>query len=219
MRTPNSIVLALVVTGCSYASNSNHGVTRAELKGTASVVFTNATPDPICNMQIQHDGDRSFGDNWLPAELPSGKSIDLRVKPGTYMATWNTCKRDGRPYHAGTLVGQNAFVVKDGKDMVQLFAYVADTVAPTKRAAPRDFHTMVKFPGQVCDGQVAGIDSTSRPKDAAKKSVATADPHDMSEFIDTKATKTKRKTPMKASLDRKHDLGDRRVGFAQRKLR
>ncbi len=215
MRTPNSIVLALVVTGCSIAGTTNHGVTRAELAGTASVVFTNATPEPICNMQIQHDGARAFGDNWLPAELPSGSSIDLRVQPGTYMATWNTCKRDGKPYHAGTLVGQNAFTVKDGKDMVQLFAYVADTVAPTKRAAPRDFHTMVKFPGQICDGQVAAIDSTSRPKE--QKTVAAADPHDMSEFIDTKATKTKRKTPMKASLDRKHDLGDRRVGFAVRK--
>lgn len=221
MRTTTIFTFALTVSGCAAMRGpANHGVTRSELKGTASVVFTNATPEPICNMQIQHDGAPVFGDNWLPSELPSGKSVDLQVKPGTYMATWNTCKREGRPYHAGTLVSQNAFTLKDGKDAVQLFAYVADTVAPTKRAAPRDFHTMIKFPGQICDGVIAGVDSLSQPprNDAIKsKPVATAERNDMSAFIDQKAAKTPRKTPMKASLVRKHDVGDGRVGFTERK--
>jgi hypothetical protein len=39
----------------------------------------------------------------------------------------------------------------------------------------------------------------------------------MSTFIDTKAKKSPRKTPMKASLDRKHDLGDRKVGFREKR--
>jgi hypothetical protein len=167
MRTISILAFTVTVSGCAMSGSANYGVTRSELKGTASVVFTNATPDPICSMQIQRDGERSFGDNWLPAQLESGMSVDLKMKPGTYMATWNTCKRDGRPYHAGTLTAQNAFTIKDGKDAVQLFAYVADTTAPTKRAAPRDFHTMVRFPGQIIGGSnesVAGFDSTSRPK-------------------------------------------------------
>jgi hypothetical protein len=210
MRTSNLLCVAFVLTGCAV-STGNYGKTRGELAGSASVVFTNATSEPMCNMQIQRDGAASFGDNWLPASLPSGRSIDLKLQPGTYMATWNTCKRDGHPYHAGTLVGQNAFIVKDGRDAVQLFAYVADKVAPTKRAALRDFHTLIKFPGQICDGVVAAVDSTSRDK--APTVVAETN---MSEFVDTSIKKAPRKKPMKASLARKHDLSDGRVGFAEK---
>ncbi len=226
MRTSNLVLALVCASGCALTGTRSHGVTRGELAGTASVVFTNATPDPMCNMQIQRNGERSFGDNWLPSELPSGKSVDLKVKPGIYMATWNTCKRADHPYHAGTLVGQNAFTVKDGKDAIQLFAYVADTVAPTKRAAPRDFHTMVKFPGQVIGGaastdEIATVDSTAQPQGVSSHSSTTAQvatkPGDMKAFIDPSAAKTKRKTPIKPSLDRKHDLGDRKVGFAERK--
>jgi hypothetical protein len=40
----------------------------------------------------------------------------------------------------------------------------------------------------------------------------------MAAFIDPAAAKS-RKTPIKASLVRKHDLGDSRVGYAERKQR
>ncbi|MBA2541058.1 MAG: hypothetical protein H0V17_15570 [Deltaproteobacteria bacterium] len=245
MRATNILLLITttgLATGCAIATEGSRGVTRSQLSGTTSLVFTNATPDSMCGLRIQHEGQKSFGDNWLPGELPSGKSVDLKIKPGTYMASWNTCKRGEQPYHAATLTGENAFTIKDSRDATQLFAFVADTTAPTKRAAPRDFHRLVKFQGQrigapdaeaIATTEPASSPTTesatkparstsAKPNTVAGKSAETkptppsASSKSMAVFIDPSAAKS-RKAPLKASLVRKHDLGDRRVGFAERK--
>src|SRR4051812_41582373 len=113
MRAHITIVLALA-SGCAGSlGHESRGVTRSQLAGPTSLVFTNATSATMCSLRIQQEGSKQYGDNWLPAGgLPSGKSIDLKVKPGTYMATWNTCKHSHQPYFAATLTGENAFSIK-----------------------------------------------------------------------------------------------------------
>src|SRR5262245_49878965 len=133
--------------GCGAYATGAGGETRAKYSGGVPLVFTNATPQTMCELHMSFEVDPKFGDNWLPrGGLPSGQSIELKVQPGKYKATWNTCKKaSDKLYYAGTLIGETAFFVND---QTQLFTYVADNVAPTKRAPPRDFFTMVKFSGQ-----------------------------------------------------------------------
>jgi hypothetical protein len=237
--TWGGVVLAVLASGCALSTTTgeSRGVTRKQLAGTASLVFTNATPDTMCGLRIQQDGSKGYGDNWLPrGGLPSGKSIDLQVKPGTYMATWNTCKQTGRSYFAATLTSETAFTIKDDRDSKQLFAYVAGNEAPTKYAGARAFHAMVKFQGQpIGDGLPAPV--IAKPKfvmmaaiDTPQAATAlTAPPPvqkvDLSEFIDRQAVaklvvkraKTPPKAPVRASLARGLDIANQQVGYTERR--
>jgi hypothetical protein len=149
MRTIHIAIASLVVAGCSAASVERpHGETLRAYAGGIPVVFTNATPEKMCGLYMSDDRDMDYGDNWLDARgLPSGVSLELHVKPGTYKARWETCPKHGSlPAFAATLWHEMAF---DIDHETQLYAYVADTVAPTKRAAVlgRD-HVKVMFQGQ-----------------------------------------------------------------------
>jgi hypothetical protein len=203
--------------GCmAEVGAGTHGVTAQQYAGSVSVVFTNATPATMCNLSMTEDGDKAYGDNWLPGKLESGKSIELKVRPGRYKATWNTCSHGDAPYFAGTLFRERAF---DVKDATQLFAYIPDGVAPTKRAAVAAYHAMVRFEGQVITtttGQVAeapevvakpAVVAAVQPKDDGK--------FDAKDFVDAKAAAKKPK--MRPSLVRKHDMAnDAQVSYKAR---
>src|SRR5688572_4437775 len=132
MRSTNLVVMALLV-GCAGGAGGSRGVTHREHLGSIQVVFTNATPDRMCELRMSFEDQKQMGDNWLPEDgLPSGKSIEFKVRHGTYQATWATCKDGDKPYHAGTLIGELAIGIDQ---QTQLFAYTADVVVPTKRAA------------------------------------------------------------------------------------
>jgi hypothetical protein len=127
------------------------GTTKARYTGAVLVVFTNATPDRMCGFYMTDDREEEYGDNWLPeAGVPSGGSVQFRVQPGKYKARWDTCKAGrAQPYFAATLWREAAVTVQRE---TQLYAYIADAVAPTKRAAVmgRDYD-VVRFPGQPID--------------------------------------------------------------------
>jgi hypothetical protein len=112
-------------------------------------VFINATPERLCGLYISFDTEIDYGDNWLPVGgLPVGKELEVKVKPGTYKAKWNSCKDvSDRPTtsYAATLVAGTAFQVSEP---LQLYAFVSDGVAPTKRGVPRPKLKMIKFIGQ-----------------------------------------------------------------------
>jgi hypothetical protein len=150
MRT--ILLLALATTGCYSTIPESRGVTRASYAGTTHLVFTNATPERMCNLSIASATATSYGDNWLPeGGLASGASIELRIKPGTYHTTWSTCREDFKqPFFAGTLYREFAFTLD--RQEAQLYAYISDTVAPTKRAAVlgRQFN-VVRAIGQKID--------------------------------------------------------------------
>lgn len=223
MRTSSSFLLlaAMSMVGCaSMMSDDARFETRNQHAGTVPLAFTNASPDRMCGLYMTQEGGK-FGDNWLPVEgLPVGKSLEVKVKPGKYRATWNTCKQGSKPQYAGTLTMETSF---DVKDQTQLFAYVADTVAPTKRAAPRDFYKMIKFPGQEVGLQVAQQQETSEPapEPAKMQKPDKADKPDMGAFIDYKAayknTHGKVLKPAKASLKRTHDVSSARVGYVEKR--
>lgn len=222
-------VLGVVLGGCAVATGESRGVTQKQFAGTVSVVFTNASPDPMCGLHMAFDSDQKYGDNWLPAGgLASGKSIQLKMKPGKYKANWNTCKAGAKPYYAGTLASEWAFQVKDP---IQLFAYIADSVAPTKRAPLADLHKMVKFVGQPIGpntGIVAEISRESPPSESdAQVSVAEAPPlkfdaSQWNQWIDLKeaaahkraATRTSSKA-MTASLRRTHNIADAQINLVK----
>nr|MBA3820588.1 hypothetical protein [Deltaproteobacteria bacterium] len=152
LRLSYGLVIGLAITGgCAASTGASHGVTYREYVGTTTVVFTNASPEQMCELHMSFEDRRDYGDNWLtPAGLPSGKSIEFQVRPGTYKATWNTCKKSATtPYYAGTATGELAIHVTQ---QTQLFAYTADVVVPTKRAAAlgRDYQ-VVRFPGQAIE--------------------------------------------------------------------
>ena len=228
MRSSTSLVsMAMVLgglIGCgSMMPTESRGVMRKQLAGTSSVVFTNASPDKMCGLYMSNDRNGKFGDNWLPREgLASGKSIEVKVKPGKYQATWNTCKTIGKPYFAATLTQETAFAVGEP---TQLFAFVADTVAPTKRAAVRDFHKMIKFQGQAIgpynaqQQHVVLVASPAAPAEPEVEAVVTR--VDLSAFCEKqparKTTATASKGPIKASLKRTHDITSDRVGYAERR--
>ena len=122
-----------------------HGATRFEYRGGLEVVFTNATPDAMCGLYLSDDRDLDYGDNWLDARVPSGASIALRMRPGTYKARWETCPRKGSlPTYSATLWRETGFELE--RD-TQLYAYVAEATPPTQRAAMLD-RERVMFAGQ-----------------------------------------------------------------------
>lgn len=131
------------------SSHESHGVTALEYAGTVDVVVINATPETMCGLYMSFDTEPEYGDNWLPrAGLPVGKSIQFKVKPGTYKAKWNSCKdvSDAPTVtHAATLVGGTAFPIEES---LQLYAFVSDGTPPTKRAVPRPKLKLQKFIGQ-----------------------------------------------------------------------
>jgi hypothetical protein len=195
--------------------SESHGITRKEYTGKVSLVFTNATAGKMCALYITQDAGGKFGDNWLPSGgLDSGQSLRVKVKPGTYKATWNTCKpTDADPaWFAGTLTKEASFEVKEP---TQLFAFVASSVAPTKYAHAEDFHKLVRFPGQQIGAAPAVVAKTEEPAVEAKP-VAKAD---MSTFIDAKAASkfTASKLKPAASIKRTHDVTTDQVGYASKR--
>lgn len=227
MRTIHiACIAALGLVGCAASSvSSSHGETLREYAGGIPVVFTNATPDRMCGLYMSADDVLDYGDNWLPlAGLTSGASVELRVKPGTYKAKWETCPKHGIPTFAATLWHEMAFTVDHE---TQLYAYVAETIPPTKRAAVlgRD-HAKVMFQGQaVADiGKAPAIASASHVA-TARPTSAPAPTARFDEFIDGKpAAKLARAQPTKAgaaprlrpSVRRLHDPADQGVAYRAR---
>jgi hypothetical protein len=205
MRT-QQLVLGLVLGGLVGCAGSQTpwkgGETKRMYYGGVTMVLTNASPQDMCAFQMTADGEVGLGDNWLPREgLKSGQSIELHVKPGTYQATWNTCRQGTKPYFAGTLIGERAFEVRGE---TQLYVFVADVVAPTKRAATRDRdYQVVRFPGQAI-GLVADATGSNdvSPVEAAAVKPAKGEFDDM---IDRRsARKSKRAmAPSLARVDRR----------------
>lgn len=140
------MLLVACVSACGAAQRGSHGATRAQYRGGTALVFTNASPEKMCELRMAFDEAEAYGDNWLPpGGLASGKSIEFRVEPGTYKATWTTCRTE-RGMLAGTRWRELAFRVDQ---QTQLFAYVADRVAPTSRARVLgDDYKIVRFQGQ-----------------------------------------------------------------------
>jgi hypothetical protein len=130
-------------------------------------MFTNASPARLCGLFMTDDTDDDYGDNWLPAEgLPSGRSVELRMKPGRYKARWDSCKAGPeQPWFAATLWRETAVVINQ---QTQLYAFVADAVAPTTRAAAmgRDYR-VVRFVGQPIERNPQPVSPRARPADEA----------------------------------------------------
>ena len=241
MRSTNIVLtVGLVLTGaCAAGAGGSRGVTHREHMGSVQVIFTNATPDRMCELHMTFDEQRDMGDNWLPAGgLASGKSAEFRIKSGTYQATWSTCKDGDKPYYAGTLIGDTSINVGQ---QTQLFTYVADTVAPTKRAPVlgRDYQ-VVKFSGQAIGAIAKTTPAAQRDRFAAVERelgrgvapAADASPKfeafSAKDMIDPKAkasfaakakaskkTKAKR-AAVRPSLARKHDGAAANVGYRVR---
>src|SRR5688500_481376 len=103
MRSTNFVLtLGLVLAGgCAAGAGGARGSTHAQHAGSVQVIFTNATPDKMCDLHMSFEDQKDMGDNWLPEEgLASGKSVEFKVKPGKYQATWATCKNGDKPYYA-----------------------------------------------------------------------------------------------------------------------
>jgi hypothetical protein len=143
MRT----ALLVLLVGCvSY--RESHGVTATQYRGTVPLVFTNALPEKVCGLYISSDSDAEYGDNWIPeGGLATGKSVEFRVKPGTYKARWASCK----DAHNAPTVSYSACLVHETAleidEPTQLFAFVSDGTPPTRRAAPRPHMRLVRFVG------------------------------------------------------------------------
>ena len=162
--TRAALGLLWIAVGCSGPGES-HGATAKEYGGAIPVVFINATPERLCGLYISFDHEPDYGDNWLPVGgLSVGKSLELKIKPGTYKAKWNTCKdaRD-RPTisYAATLVGGTAINISEP---VQLYAFVSDGVPPTKRGVPRPKLKMIKFIGQTTEIAAAPPEPQTQPE-------------------------------------------------------
>ena len=146
MRTLHLAVL-LPLVGCAATTRAvaPHGATQFEYRGGIEVVFTNATPDAMCGLYLSDDANLDYGDNWLAHSVPSGRSIGLRVRPGTYKARWETCPtKKSVPTYSATLWRETSFEL--ARD-TQLYAYVAEATPPTQRAAMLD-RARVMFQGQ-----------------------------------------------------------------------
>jgi hypothetical protein len=144
---------AAVMSGCVLGGGADEtrGTTRALYTGAVTVKLTNATPDRLCGFFMTYDREVEYGDNWLPEDgVPSGKSVDFRVKPGKYKARWDTCREGAKkPYYAATLWRESAV---DVQQQTQLYAFVADSVSPTKRAQVLGHgYRIVHFAGQAID--------------------------------------------------------------------
>ncbi|MGE0548768.1 MAG: hypothetical protein AB7O24_11975 [Kofleriaceae bacterium] len=237
MRITNIVSFGLAslgmatVAACASTSASMRGATYREHGGPVQVVFTNATAEAMCGFYMSFKDADQYGDNWLPeAGLSSGKSIEFRVKPGTYKARWESCSATGGiPHFAATLSHDSAFAIDQE---TQLFAYVADKVAPTKRAPILDrTYKKVTFQGQA----IEPIESSSRSSTAHRVSTSAPEPavEQISEspspapsasfdsFVDpsakraAKAKQAKRKA-VRPSLRRSHDLASSRVDYRVR---
>ena len=146
MRTLHLAVL-LPLVGCAATTRAvaPHGATQFEYRGGLEVVFTNATPDAMCGLYLSDNASLDYGDNWLARSVPSGQSITLRVRPGTYKARWETCPRKGAvPGYSATLWRETGF---DLERDTQLYAYVAEATPPTTRAALDPERVKVMFQG------------------------------------------------------------------------
>jgi hypothetical protein len=239
-----SVGAAAVVAGCVSSSGATEprGATKARYTGAVLVVFTNATPDRMCGFYMIEDREEEYGDNWLPdAGVPSGGSVQFRVRPGKYKARWDTCKQGkDRPYFAATLWREAAVTVKRE---TQLYAYITDSVAPTKRAAVmgRDYN-IVRFPGQAIDpdpkpqppqSQQVALRAASEPPQIAgfigrvmlsAEQVAERDAEpevpaesfNAREFVDGRARAPAKPTQVKPSLNRKHDLSSSGIEYRKR---
>ncbi len=251
MRIAGSLIFvsaaaaAAVMSGCVLSAQSAEprGVTRARHAGTVPVMFTNATPDRMCGLYMTDDREDDYGDNWLPeAGVPSGGSVQFRLKPGKYKARWDTCKQGtDKPYFAATLWREAAVTVQRE---TQLYAYVADAVAPTKRAAAmgRDHH-VVRFPGQAIDPipqaqpqrpqqvalraasneppQIAGfigrvVLSAEIVAQMAAEPEVPAETFNAREFVDAGARTGAPPAKVKPWLNRKHDLSASGVEYRKR---
>lgn len=146
-----ALALALTLSGC-YSIAETHGETADRYSGTVALTFTNASPGPVCHLYLSYEQEDAYGDNWLPAAgLPSGQSVEFRVKPGTYKAKWSSCK-DATDLkqaklvatYAATLVHQNAIQIDRP---TQLFAFIATSTAPTKYAPVKPRTRLVRFEG------------------------------------------------------------------------
>lgn len=241
MRATNIVLSAgLLLTGCAAGAGGSRGVTLREHAGQTQVIFTNATPGKMCELHMSYEDNRDMGDNWLPESgLPSGKSIEFKIRPGKYQATWSTCSAGNKGYFAGTLIGETGIGV-DGQQ-TQLFAYVADTVAPTKRAPVlgREYH-VVKFSGQpvgpidrsapapTVDAFAVAEASLTRGKNNAPPKVDPGtrfEKFSAKDMIDPEAKRMAAKNKSKAkgkrakvrpSLDRKHDVAAANVKYRSR---
>src|SRR5262245_58604088 len=129
------IGLTLLLVGC-VSSPESRGNTAKDYAGTVQIVFINATPEEVCGLYMSFGTESDYGDNWLQAGIAVGKSVQFKVKPGTYKAKWNTC-RDARDRptvtYSATLVAGTAFPINEP---VQLYAFVSDGTPPTKRGVP-----------------------------------------------------------------------------------
>ncbi|MGE0872028.1 MAG: hypothetical protein AB7P03_25950 [Kofleriaceae bacterium] len=241
MRITNIVTFGLAglsmagMAACASTAASARGATYREHGGPVQVVFTNASAEAMCGFYMSFKDADKYGDNWLPETgLPSGKSIEFRVKPGVYKARWESCSSTGGiPHFAATLSHDSSFVIDQE---TQLFAYVADKVAPTKRAPILDRrYKKVTFQGQA----IEPVDGTSRTSAAHRVSSASASaPEPAAEpaaaspaaaprenfdgFVDPSAKKAiaknkqgKRKA-VRPSLRRSHDLASSRVDYRVR---
>lgn len=230
----NFVWVVALLGGCAAGAGGPRGVTYAEHRGHVPLVVTNATPQRMCELHMSFEDQTSMGDNWLSDNgLATGKSLEFKVKPGKYQATWNTCK-DGekKHYFAGTLIGDTGIEVGQ---QTQLFIYVADTVAPTKRAAvlSRDYK-IVHFTGQ----PVGPIDRSApaatpkvdafakveaqlaRGKNAAPPAKKADEPKfeafSAKDLVDPKVKRSAKRTKMKPALSRKHDIAQAAVKYRTR---
>jgi hypothetical protein len=149
MRT--ALALSLLLAGC-YSIAETHGNTAHDYQGAVPLLFTNASPDRVCGLYLSFDKDDAYGDNWLPeAGVPSGGSVDFKVKPGTYKAKWHSCKdaKDVKEQklvatNASTRVHQNAIELTKP---TQLFAFIPGAVPPTSYAPVKQHFLLVRFEG------------------------------------------------------------------------
>ena len=115
------------------------------------MTFTNATPERICGLYLSSDSDADYGDNWLPVELQTGMSIDFHVKPGVYKARWSSCK-DAKDVATTKLVATYSAARIHATAVhlsgpTQLYAFVADGGAPTKRSPVKPRYKVIPFEG------------------------------------------------------------------------
>ncbi len=138
------LTVSLLLAGCYSTAH--------DYQGTVPLVFTNATPDRVCSLYLSYDNVDAYGDNWLPAGgVPSGASVEFKVKPGTYKAKWSSCKdakdiKDSKlvATYASTRVHQNALQLAAP---TQLYAFVGGDVPPTQYAAVKPHYQLVRFEG------------------------------------------------------------------------
>jgi hypothetical protein len=216
----NILVIALLAAGCAAQVHTSRGLTRAEYQGGVHLVFTNASPVKMCELRMSSDAQPDYGDNWLPeAGLASGASLKLNVRPGTYKAMWSTCptgSKDG--YYAGTLWHDTAVEVSAD---TQLYAYVAEAVAPTKRAPLLGVdYTVVRFQGQAIGPIAKAIAHPAPAADGDASTTVAAQPtakFGAAAFIDpTAARKSHHAKSAHPSLGRTHDVTTGTIAYHSR---